>query len=69
MVYTKKDSLEYYEKSSRAGDLIRYWLENESKGFMGNKLMNAKRQHFYPIVSSIISMLSRVTGKEDDFKF
>lgn len=43
VTYMEKDSLEYYEKSPQAASLIRDWLEEESKGFTGNKLLNVKR--------------------------
>lgn len=69
LIALRKTPLAFYESLKGKGNLIRDWLLPSAKELKGNALLNVKRMDFHPTVSKLITLLSKVLGKEDDTKF
>lgn len=67
--YSEVESLDLYQATNKLANMIKDWMFEEHHELKGNALINAKRTNFFPTVKRMISMLSRVLGKEDNSKF
>jgi len=69
IIFSMKESVKFYNSLTKPGNLIRDWLVDECKDYKDKALSQSKRIDFYPTVSTIISMLCRITGQENDQRF
>jgi len=67
--YTLAYFEEFNDSTTRPGDYIRPWLLEEYQNLQGQRLISAQREEFLPVEAKLITLLSRVTGKENDVKY
>lgn len=69
IIFSMKESVRFYNSLTKLGNLIRDWLVYECKDYKAKALSQPKRIYFYPTISTIISMLCRIMGQENDQRF
>lgn len=67
--YTLAYSEKFHDSTTRLGDYIRTWLLEEYQNLQGQRLISAGREEFLLVVTKLITLLSRVTGQENDVKY
>lgn len=66
---TKANSIEFHDSTTKPGDYIKNWLYTDCQGIQDQRLISAWREDFIPTASKLITLLSRVTGQENDTKY
>jgi len=67
--YTLANSEEFHDSTAQPKDYIRTWLYEDYQSIQGQRLISTRREEFLPIVAKLITLLSRVTGQENDSKY
>lgn len=67
--YIEANFVAFHDSTTKLGDYIRNWLYTYCQGIQDQRWVSARKEGFIPIVSKLITLLSRVTGQENDTKY
>jgi len=69
ILFTMKNLIKFFNNMTKSRNLIRGWLVDKYKYFKVKALSQPNRTYFYQIISTIISMICKKIGKENDQRF